>query len=406
MRGARDAGAPPGERWRRALDPLALHVAETLVGRRGPGAALSFGESLEGARDILLVGARDLVDLLAIAPAARALRRRFRLARVHVIAAPRCAEVLASRPETFGTVPWPEGPILSRGFLRTVRELRRHACDLAVATDAGEDRRGRLLAALSGAKLRAGVHPEAKDPALNLVVATGASGGYRPAQSLEFLSFLGIPREDLAPGWEVPEVDRQYAARLLELRRRGREGWLLGVDPGRGLGGVRPSPEKLAWLVDRLAAVRGAVPIILTGDRSDASVDDFKKYLKTPPLEVAQRGLRDAFSFLCCCDLFLAGNTELLHFAVALRVPLLAFLPPDGPERWMPAETAWRRVLRWRPGERVLEGDFLRTADAVRRAGAEVRRRDVRSGQETPPMFARPDSRAITIRPAEPTNLD
>lgn len=370
------AGAS-GDRWERtlrALDPLVLHIAQSILGRRGPGGALSFGESLEGTRDILLVGAQDLVDLLAVVPAAKALRRRFRLARVHVVASTRCAEILSGRSEVSGVVPWPEAPLLSREFSRTLQAVRRHSCDLAVATDAGHDRRGRILAGLSGAKLRVGVHPDDHDPALNLVVAAPVPAGYRPAQSLEFLSFLGLPREDLIPGWEIAEVDRQYAARLLELRRHGREGWLLGVDPGPGLGGVRPSPEKLAWLVDRLAAARGAVPIVLSGDPDDASVQDFKRFLKTPTLHVALRGLRDVFSFACCCDLFLSGNTELFHFAVALKVPLLGLVAADEDERWVPPETSTRRILRWRPGERVVEADFVRAADSVRRARTEARR--------------------------------
>lgn len=393
MRNPREAASARFDRWLRALDPLALHVGETLLGRRGPGASLSFGESLEHTRDILLVGARDLVDLLAVVPAARALRRRFRLARVHVVATPRCAEVLAGRTEVSGVVPWPERPILSREFLDTVQALRRHACDVAVATDGGDERRGRLLAALSGAKLRVGVHPDARDPALNLVVTATPPVGYRPARSLEFLSFLGIPREDLAPGWEVSAADRQYAARLLELRRRGREGWFLAVDPGRGLGGVRPSPEKLAWLVDRLAKMRGAVPILLTGDPTDPAVADFKKHLKTPPLEVALRGLRDVYAFACCCDLFLSGNTELLHFAVSLRIPALSILTPDEAECWVPPDTAFRRALRFKPGERVREAEFLRLADAVRRAGAEGARD--RSG-----VAERPDAAAHAARPS------
>jgi hypothetical protein len=136
-----------GKRWERtlrALDPLVLHLAQSVSGRRAQGGALSFGESLEGTREILLVGAQNLVDLLAVAPAARALRRRFRIARVHVVATPRCAELLSSRSEVTGIVPWPEAPLLSREFLRTIQEVRRPS-DLAVATDAGYDRRGRIL---------------------------------------------------------------------------------------------------------------------------------------------------------------------------------------------------------------------------------------------------------------------
>ncbi|MFN8179446.1 MAG: hypothetical protein U0167_16065 [bacterium] len=394
MKGVSAASGGRWERTLRALDPLALHVAQGLLGRRAPGGALSFGESLEGTRDILLVGAHDLVDLLAVVPAARALRRRFRLARVHVVASPRCAEILAARSEISGVVPWPEAPLVSREFLHTVQEVRRHAGDLAIATDAGHDRRARVLTGLSGAKLRVGVHPDDRDPTLNLVVAMPTAAGYRPAQSLEFLSFLGLPREDLKPGWEIPDVDRQYAARLLELRRHGREGWLLGVDPGPGLGGVRPTPEKLAWLVDRLAA-RGAVPVVLSGDLSDPAVEEFKKHLKVPCLQAALRGLRDVFSVACCCDLFLSGNTQLFHFAVALRVPTLGLISAGEDERWVPPESSTRRILRWRPGERVVEADFQRTADSVRRAAGEPRR-PVSPDPERPgaPLAGRAERRA------------
>ena len=40
----------------------------------------------------------------------------------------------------------------------------------------------------------------------------------------------------------------------------------------------------------------------------------------------------------------------------------------------MPPETPFRRILRWRPGERVVEADFLRAADAVRRGRTESRK--------------------------------
>ena len=188
------------------------------------------------------------------------------------------------------------------------------------------------------------------------MISAAANLGYRPAQSLEFLSFLRIPREDLRPGWEIPEVDRQYAMRLLELRRRGRSGWLLGVDPGPGLGGARPSPEKLAWLVDRLAVGRGAIPVVLSGNPADRSVEEFKKLLKTPTLEVARRGLRDVFAFASGCDLFLSGNTALFHFAVALGIPTIGLLGAEEDPRWVPAEGPTLRTPRWRPGRRRRRG--------------------------------------------------
>jgi ADP-heptose:LPS heptosyltransferase len=354
----------------KALDPLILHLGEAFLRRRDRRRTLSFGESLEGTRDILLVASRDLSDLLAMVPAARALRRRFRMARVHALASGPSAEALSGRPEFFGVLPWidEETPILSREFLESLRRVREHGFDLAIAVDDGRARLARAVAALSGAKLRLGVHPAGKDPALNLVVAAAPPQGYAPVQSLEFLSFLGIPKGELSPTWEIPEPDHDYAKRLLDLRRHGREGWLLGVDPAQGRSGVRPNPEKLAWLVDRLASARGAVPIILTDGTDPDCAKNFRTHLKARPLDVPMRGLRDVLSLARCCDLFLSGNTSLFHFAVALGVPTVGLFPTGEEARWCPEETARCRLFRWKPGERVSQDDFLATTDGVRRS--------------------------------------
>ncbi len=354
----------------RAIDPLVLHLAESFLGRRGKGQALSFGESLDGTRDVLLVSADELTDLLAIIPAARAIRKRFRLARVHVLASDPCAQVLAARPEVFEVIRWnPGSALLGRESYELMRRLGRDPFDLAIAIDSGENRRARVMAAFSGAKLRLGIHPEGSDPTLNLVVAAPLVEGYRPVQSLEFLSFLGMPREGLAPHWEIPDADRDYARRLLNLRRNGRDGWLLGIDPGATRAGVRPSPDRLAWLVDRVVEHRGAVPMLLTSETDSDCVDQLRAHLKCSPLEVSLRGIRDVLSLTKSCDLFLSGNTDLFHLAIALDVPALGLFGREEEARWVPTGVPKSHILRLRPGERVLESDFLDVVDEVRHAG-------------------------------------
>ncbi len=352
---------------RKAFDPLMLRFAERFIRRHEGGESLSFGTSLDGTRDILLVSARELTDLLAVVPAARSLKKRFRLSRVHVLASGQSAEVLSGRPEIFHVIGWDpdQDPILSFEFLRRVRALRAQPFDLAIAIDGGDARRARIVAALSGAKLRVGVHPEGADPALNLVVSVPSAKGYRPVQSLEFLSFLGIPREDLSPGWQITDADRRYTERLLALRRWGRRGPLVGIDPGIGRAGMRPSSEKLAWIVEKLAEMRGIVPLILSDDLSSLAVREFRARLKTPPLEIPVRGIRDVLALTRCCDAFVGGNTSLFHLAVALGVPMIGLFSRADEERWVPTGRERARVLRLRPGDRLLADDLLATFDEV-----------------------------------------
>ena len=389
--------------FRRSLDPLVIHCVESFVRRRSRGQALSFGESLDGTRDVLLVAARELTDLLAVIPAARAIRRRFRLARVHVLASESCAQVLRARPEIFGVIPWnPAAPLAARESFDLVRELRAHPFDLAISIDSGEDRAPRVLSALSGAKLRLGMHPEGSDPTLNLVVSAPILEGYRPVQSLEFLSFLGIPRESLRPTWEIPENDRLYAQRLLAMRRRGREGWLLGVDPGPSLAGTRPSPEKLAWLIDRLAEQRGALPILLSSSATKECREELKSYMKCVPLEASLRGIRDVLSFTKCCDVFLAGNTDLFHLALALDVPAIGLFGREEKARWQPEESDTCRILRLRPGDRILESEFLGVLDEVRHAGIV----DLPSRSSRPAGRGRPEEEESESAPEGSAALD
>jgi ADP-heptose:LPS heptosyltransferase len=352
----------------RAFDPLVLHLAGNFVARRSGGGALSFGRSLDGTRDILIVAARELTDLLAIVPAARALRTRFRLARIHVLASPTCADALSGRSEIFECIPWADEPLLSPTSLRRLRRIRERGFDLVIAVDDGSARRERLLGALSGAKLRLGLHPEGADPFLNLVVSATPARGYAPVHSLEFLSFLGISREQLTPAWGIPAADRAYAGRLLDLRRRGRPGWLLAVDPSPGRGGVRPHPEKLAWLVNRVTAARGALPMILTDGTGGPWLDEFKLLLKTPVVEAPTRGMRDVLAFLGSVGMLLSGNTNLFHFAVALGVPSVALFGREEDPHWVPEDRLTARVLRLSPGERVREAPFLELVDSVREA--------------------------------------
>jgi ADP-heptose:LPS heptosyltransferase len=344
-----------------------LRFVERFVGRREGVESLSFGTSLDGTRDILLASAHELTDLLAVVPAARSLKKRFRLARVHVLASGQAAEVLAGRPEIFHVIAWnpDHEPILSLEFLRQVRKLREQPFDVAIAIDGGDARLARVITALSGAKLRVGVHPEGADPALNLVVSMPAGKGYRPVQSLEFLAFLGIPREELSPGWQITDADRRYTERLLALRRWGRRGPLVGVDPAFGRGGVRPSIEKLAWTIEKLVETRGAVPLVLSDDLAGLAVRDLRAALKTPPLEIPVRGIRDVLALTRCCDAFIAGNTNLFHIAVALGVPTIGFFSRADEDRWVPVGRERTRVHRLRPGDRLLAQDLLATFDAV-----------------------------------------
>jgi ADP-heptose:LPS heptosyltransferase len=79
--------------------------------------------------------------------------------------------------------------------------------------------------------------------------------------------------------------------------------------------------------------------------------------------------MRDVVSLLGQCDLFIAGNTDLVYFAVAMGVPtVLLMTPPETEEDALP-EAENLAVLPLTPGERFPIEDFIEETQAVLLSG-------------------------------------
>jgi ADP-heptose:LPS heptosyltransferase len=220
----------------------------------------------------------------------------------------------------------------------------------------------RLWVGLAEAKLRVGPSTSGSDRLLNLVIQS-APARDGAAAGLSFLSFLGIDPKELTPGWDVTQADRDYARRLLNLRRRGNDGWLLGVDPARGRDGQRPAPDRLAWVVDRIVEHRGAAPILVTAEATNGCIEEFRRCLKSDSMVVPTRGLRDALALARVCRMFVGPDTDLFRFARALHVPSLGlFQTPTAADADARCE-----VVEWRSGDRVRETDVLNRVDRLLR---------------------------------------
>jgi hypothetical protein len=65
------------------------------------------------------------------------------------------------------------------------------------------------------------------------------------------------------------------------------------------------------------------------------------------------------------CDLFIAGNTDLLHFAVAMGVPTVALFSDEEDPAFRPTGREHVRVLDITEGERVDIETLMETVEAV-----------------------------------------
>jgi ADP-heptose:LPS heptosyltransferase len=77
--------------------------------------------------------------------------------------------------------------------------------------------------------------------------------------------------------------------------------------------------------------------------------------------------LLDTILLLCQCDLFLAGNTDLFHVAVAEGVPSVGLFGSQTQAHWLPATRPRSTVLKVSPGKQIDTATLMAAIARVRK---------------------------------------
>ncbi len=318
---------------------------------------------------ILAVDAGDLTDLLFHVPLIQSIRERFPLARIDFLL-----------PEDHTSLVVPSG--LARhclvynrrqlrpwtpGFYSLIKTVRREACDMSIVMSSSAQQALELVALASGARLRLGPTHAGSYPAVNFEIRDrGDDGRYRGARLRAAAPFLDLPDPGAGCRWRLPEDQLRRMRQLVHFNKPRQEEVLVGVDPALGKDGAGLSVGSLHFVVSQLASQMPCrvLPLTVASDRD--RLVRFESGLPVPPLSLPKESLFDTVLLVGSCDLFLAGNTDLFHFAAALGVPTIGiFLKEDGPG-WEPADADHVRVLRVTGGERVDIDTLMEAVEAVR----------------------------------------
>jgi len=124
-----------------------------------------------------------------------------------------------------------------------------------------------------------------------------------------------------------------------------------------------------AKLIDRLCSDYKARAILLTAPENSETASRLEGMLSRDPIVVQQRKMRDVVSLLEQCDLFIAGNTDLVYFAVAMGVPTVALMAPQESEETALPESSCLEVIGLTHGERFPIEEFIERTQSVLLAG-------------------------------------
>ncbi|HRX50431.1 MAG TPA: hypothetical protein P5571_03630 [Candidatus Krumholzibacteria bacterium] len=345
-----------------------------LVGRflgGGEPAAFRLPGTLGDAAEILAVDTGDLADLLFYAPLLRAIRQRHPRARIDMLL-----------PERHVSVVQPSGLVRdclvynakqlrtwTPGYLNLARGVGKRTYDLSVVMsfEAAPALEGVALA--TGAPLRLGPSHAKAYPGVNFELrAREDDRRYRGARLGAMAPFLGLPPFEDLRAWPLPDEHRRRTAQRVRLNKPRRDELLVGVDPSLGHGGNGLALQALQFLWRQLASQMACRALPLTLHEDGERLKRFEEGLDQTPLDLPRDTLFDTLLLAAECDLLVAGNTDLFHFAVSLGVPCLGLFTAEDAPCWEPRDLPHVRVLRVTEGRRM-EVDVLMAAVTAVRSG-------------------------------------
>ena len=320
---------------------------------------------LREARKLLVLPNDRVGGLFIGAPICQAIRRSYPDAELVLLVDETKASIAAQIPFVDRVVSGAlHRPVWSSSFAEMGECLRRDQFDLSFSL--GPDCSFHLaqLSRVAAARLRVGFRRPGPET-YNLEIVPRDPGVYEGEQGACMLRMLG-----LAEGGEVtwalaPDQAREVRARYLNGGSSSR--LAVGIDLAAGEGPGLTS-RQLDDVVGRIIEL-GARAVLFYSLAEKRQVNYLRGVYGNRVLLFQQDDLAGAAALIEGCSAVISCNTDLLHLALALRVPAVGIFDED-PRRWLPGECALVNVVR---GSDVRGVSIAQIAAALEQALSEIR---------------------------------
>jgi ADP-heptose:LPS heptosyltransferase len=297
--------------------------------------------SLPEGADILVIRLRSIGDVVLTLPALAALRAWRPDLRLSVLLDP-FYEPLLEGNSIVNEV------LLRRGFLATVRELRRRRFAAVFNMHGGPT--SALLTGLSGSPVRVCWAGRQFSFAYNVHVpflppADRPSEMHTVEHRLTQFHWTGLPEGQIPPATIHPRPDA-VAAMKQRLAQK-------GIAPGERYAVLRPgaSAANKRWPVEGFAQVarwlretHGLIPVVNLGPGDEEIASTVKQHLAGVSVVLGSLDLRELIALLAEATLFIGNDTGPTHIAVALGRPCAVVFGASHAAIWRPWQTAHRVV--------------------------------------------------------------
>jgi ADP-heptose:LPS heptosyltransferase len=187
-------------------------------------------------------------------------------------------------------------------------------------------------------------------PRINCAVRTSREDHYPYRRTATWGKIFGLPLDHAPLHWPLPESKLRQIAQLVHFNKPRKDEILIGVDPGQGKEGTLLGAENLAFLANHLGKRIRSKTLVLSADEDEQRLAEFEALLTVEKLDLPHPTLLEIVLLLSQCEVLVAGNTDLFHFAVALGVPALGLFTTRDGKRWRPDEGERVEILELEDG--------------------------------------------------------
>jgi len=338
---------------------------------RGGGEGFTLPGALGDEPLVLAIDTGDLSDLLFHLPLLQAVRERHPRARLDFLL-----------PESHVSLVAPSGiarhclvyqprqlKLWSPSCHALLKSVRREGYDLSLVMSCDPHPALETVSLATGAPLRMGPsHPTAY-PAVNFEIRSREGGArYRGDRLAAAAPFLGLPRLAAHRGWPLPDEKLRRTRQLVHFNKPRQDEILVGLDPTPGKSGHALAAPNFHHLLRQLEGRFPCRVLPLTLSADAERVASVVAGLGAAPMTLPCESLFDVVLLAAVCDVVIAGNTDLFHFAAAAGVPTLGLFLEQDANEWEPTDQPHVRILRVKDGQRIDLDALLGAFAAVRAA--------------------------------------
>jgi ADP-heptose:LPS heptosyltransferase len=290
-------------------------------------------------KNIIILRALMLGDLLCTVPAFRALRKAFPLSKITLVGLP-WAKVFVERFRQYlddfiefpGYPGLPERKPEIEQIPDFIKNIQAQKFDLALQMH-GSGPFVNSLVTMWGAQLSAGFYEKGDfcpDPQW---FTTFPLDEHEITIYLRLMGFLGIPLQGVHLEFPLTAQDENDFFRIPQASQIMHSDYVC-VHPGARLLTRRWHPERFAEVADQLSAL--GLKVVLTGDASEAElVGSVSRLMKNPHINLAgQTSLGSLGVLIKGSKLLVSNDTGVAHVASALEVPSVIVVTGSDPRRW------------------------------------------------------------------------